>query len=240
MFSKLVNKIRKNFKAFFPICELEGVKVYGYGKYLTPVISESIYNNQYEKAELQMLKQYLSKEDIVMEIGSGIGFLSAYCSKLIGSHKVFSYEANPNLQEIIQTTYRINNVNPTFYSCLVGEEVEEKTFYITKDFWSSSFIKPSNDEIVKTITVLAKSFNQEVERVKPSLLIVDVEGGEYELLQSARLDHIQKIIIELHNSLIGRDKIDSIKHKLVNSGFQIIQVVPNCDDEILYLGRLGT
>ncbi len=240
MFMKLVNRIRKKNKKFFPIHELGGVKVYGYGKYLTPVISESIYNNQYEKAELQMLKQYLSKEDIVMEIGSGIGFLSAYCSKLIGSHKVFSYEANPNLQEIIQTTYRINNVNPTFHPCLVGEEAEEKTFYITKDFWSSSFIKPSNDEIVKTITVLAKSFNQEVERVKPSLLIVDVEGGEYELLQNARLDHIQKIIIELHNSLIGRDKINSIKYKLVNSGFKIIQVVPNCDDEILYLERSGT
>jgi FkbM family methyltransferase len=218
------------------IHEIEGIKVCTTGKHISPTISRSIYNGSYEQAEIKILKSYLSKEDIVMEIGAGIGLLSAYCAKEIGSNRVFAYEANPKLGDVINKTYQINNVSPTLQICMIGEDTKIQDFYITKDFWSSSFVKPA-EEIFETISISMKSFNDEVTKTDPSLLIVDIEGGEHKLFENINLHNIRKIIIELHNSSVGIEKIASVKNKLKDNGFEVVESIPNGEDEILFLRR---
>ncbi len=235
----LINFIKVNGRNQSPIQRIEGISIYATGSCISPNISQSIYNGHYERAEIQMLKSCLSKDDIVMEIGAGIGFLSAYCAKKIGSNRIFAYEGNPKLEDVIRTNYQINNVNPTLEICLVGEETRIQDFHITKDFWSSSFVKPILEDIVETIAIPMKSFNDEVHRINPSFLVVDIEGGEYKLFETANLHNIQKIIIELHNSIIGVEKIDFVKNKLSDAGFKITGCIPNCEDEILFLERVN-
>jgi hypothetical protein len=67
-----------------------------------------------------------------------------------------------------------------------------------------------------------RSLNEEIRRIRPTFLILDIEGGEYDLLQI--LDDfltIKKVAIELHEDVIGPEKIESIKRRLVDAGFAI-------------------
>jgi FkbM family methyltransferase len=219
-----------------PVLEFEGVKIF-LGAHISPTIESTIYNGCYEKAEIELLKAYLSQNDTVMEIGAGIGFLSSYCARNIGSEKVFAYEANPALELPIRRTYRINGVNPLLEICLIGRNSGTKNFYITRNFWASSFVEPL-ETIDRTVKVASKSFSREIARVNPSFLIVDIEGGEYELFEGADLHGIQKIIIELHPSVIGKSKATIVKNKLKEMGFKIVAQIPNCDDEILFLEHI--
>lgn len=178
---------------------------------------EALYQGYYEREELALLKRHLDKNDIVMEVGTGLGLLAAYCSIELGSDKVVTYEANPSLQPYIKQTFSLNKVDPHLTICILGDKEGEQKFYVQKSFWSSSTIP--NKESGITITVPVISFQEELQKIKPTLLLIDIEGGEYELLNSTKLDTVKKIIMELHTSKIGKEKANSILETLKEQRF---------------------
>jgi FkbM family methyltransferase len=220
------------------IRQLEGVDIPA-SEMISPIIRQTINSGVYEFGEITLLKKYLEKQDIVMEIGGGIGFLSGYCAKRVGDHRVFTYEANPVLKDAIQTLHAKNGVSPAVAIAMVANtEDTSKTekFYVTEDFWSSSPVPPTTEPVERIIEVPVKSFQQELERNQPTLLVVDIEGGEYDLFAQAALDTVRKLIIEVH-AVLGPEKLEGLKANLTDLGFKLIEVIPNCDDEVWYLQR---
>lgn len=219
-FNRVVKRLNAEYNQITKpeIVEIEGIKI-RLGSHVSKTIRKALYFGNYEAAELQMVKKWLKPEDVVMEVGAGLGLISSYCAKKIGDDRVFAYEANPALEQHIYDTYKLNGVNPTLELSLVGEQIGEKTFYIEKSFWSSSITRWNSDAI--PIKLSMKSFNEEVRRIDPSFLIMDVEGGEYEILKEADFYNIQKISIELHEKIIGSEKAEFVKAKLIQAGFRL-------------------
>ncbi len=200
---------------------IRGVKVPILKEKLSPTVLEFIYMGDYEKQELKLVKGVLDKNDIVMELGTGLGLLSSYCAQKIGSERVFTYEANPGLEAYIRQTYQLNNVAPNLTICLLGERPGEQTFYVNESFFSSSTVRRNAND--KPIQVPVKSFNEEIYKINPTFLILDIEGGEYELLKFADFHTIKKIVIEVHPHAIGQEKVDFVMSKLKNAGFYVNQ-----------------
>ena len=221
------------------IANVEGINI-SVGDHISKPIRRRIYGGYYEEAELLALKSQLCSNDIVMELGAGIGFISSYCAARIGSDKVFTYEGNPLLEPHILNTFALNGVSPKLEISLLGKVAGEQTFYISKDFWSSSTIQ--RDLNAKALTVPVKSLNEEIKRVNPTFLIIDIEGGEYELFQYIDFHNVNKIIIELHERVIGTDKIRAVKSSLADAGFHINnELSSKTVDEVVFLKRsLGT
>lgn len=119
--------------------DLKGVKIC-LGDHLSDNIKEAILGGYYESAELHMIEAKLTKDDVVMEIGTGIGFISTYCATQIGSKKIYTYEANPALESHIRKNYEINNVSPSLEICLLSDKEGEQAFYVEKDFWRSGYV----------------------------------------------------------------------------------------------------
>lgn len=220
------------------IRQLEGVNIPA-SEMISPIIRQTINSGDYEFGEISLLKKYLEKHDTVMEIGGGIGFLSCYCAKKVGSDRVFTYEANPVLKKTIQTLHAKNGVSPSVAIAMVANtEDTSKTekFYITEDFWSSSPVQPVTELVDRVIEVPVKSFQQELEKNQPTLLVVDIEGGEHDLFAQATLDTVRKLIVEVH-AVLGPDKLAALKANLTGLGFSLIEAIPNCDDQVWYLQR---
>ena len=182
-------------------------------------LQEAFYSGCYEKFELKIVKFQLQQNDIVMELGTGIGLLSSFCARKIGNERVFTYEANPALEPVIRDTYNLNNVSPNLEMCMLGDQAGEQTFYIAKGFWESSIIKHHPD--FRPVKISVKAFNEEVKRINPSFLILDIEGGEYEFFKYANLHNIQKIAMEVHERIIGSEKAEFVKSRLIEAGFQL-------------------
>lgn len=215
-----------------PMAEIAGIRI-PISYYLSIAERKSLYGGSYEKSELQIIKSQLHSNDIVMEIGAGIGLISSYCAKRIGSERVFAYEANPRMEDHIRKTYQVNCISPTLEMCLIGRQTGQQTFYIAEYFWSSSVIQRSPK--AEAIQVAVKSFNQEVRRINPTFLIIDIEGGEYDLVQHADFYNVQKIAIELHERVIGHDKVEFVKEKIAQAGFQVNEAMS--EGEQLFLQR---
>ena len=202
-----------------PVAQVDGVKV-KLGFHLSGEIRQSIWRGEYEAPECRMVLAKLCKEDVVMELGAGIGFLSTLCAKKIGSARVFTYEANPALVPYIRETFALNGVAPTLKNCLVGDHEGETLFYVHKHFWASSTLPIKG---AKPVTLKMIDIDQELRTIHPTFLIIDIEGGEYDLFQHINLSGVNKVAIETHPWILGQDKVDFIKAVLVKNGFALVE-----------------
>lgn len=200
--------------------EIEGVRL-KVPSLASAVIREAIYQGSYEATELRLVKARLREDDVVMEIGTGLGLLSAYCAQRIGNDRVFTFEANPELEQPIRENYRLNKVSPNLKMNLVGKQAGWETLYVGDNFWSSSiFDKPQG---AKPVLVPAVSFNETVRAIDPSFLIVDIEGGEINLVEYADFHNIRKLLIEIHSWVLSPGQIETVKAALDQQGFHLVE-----------------
>jgi len=212
------------------IFEIEDLKI-KIPQIASDIIRVEIYKGSYETTELKLIKSKLTKDDVVMELGTGLGLLSAYCAKKIGSNKVFTFEANPALEQAIIDNYALNEVAPNLKICLVGNRSGFRTFYVGANFMSSSIIKHKG---AKPITVPVVSFNEKVKNINPTFLFLDIEGGEYELVEYADFYHIRKLMIEIHSWILSSKQIKFVKDKLIQRGFHLAE---SSGKEVFYFER---
>jgi len=186
---------------------------------ITPPIERDIYYGDYERKELDIIERRLQPGDTVMEVGAGIGFLSAYCARVLGDERVFAYEANPALLELVTAVHARNKVRPQVTQALLGEGDGERDFFVEPDYWASSLVRRSDKATCVRIRQI--DFNSELRRVAPSFLIVDVEGGEYELLRNADLSGVSKLCLEIHPDVLGNERVSEMFARLIGSGLTL-------------------
>lgn len=186
---------------------------------ITPPIKKDIFFGGYEAKEAGLVQKFISPNDIVFEVGAGIGFLSALCAKVVGSEKVHAYEANPQLIQVISKVHERNRVSPHVHNVVLGEGVSERTFWLEKDYWASSLIKGSAE--AQEIKIPQIDLNSEINRVQPTFMIVDIEGGEYEFFRKIDLTPVQKLCIEVHPHVLGNDRVCEILEWLFRRGFSL-------------------
>ncbi len=73
-------------------------------------IAGSIIRGDYEIDENSILKEPLSADDVLPELGTGLGF-NAICAAKINGGKVISFEGNPNMIPLIRENMKRNNVS---------------------------------------------------------------------------------------------------------------------------------
>lgn len=214
-----------------PIVELSGIKL-RMGRHIVPEVRKHFEDGTYEWPELNALQEKLTPDDVVMELGAGIGLVSACCARAIGSDRVFAYEANPLMEWHIRDTYALNGVSPNLEMCLLGETDGLRTFYVHDAFWESSSI--ADGRTAKAITVPCRGFNDELARVNPTFLVIDIEGGELEICRNTRFHEVRKVLIELHEKL-GIKGLHAVRSALYRAGFRVNRSL--CNWDVLYLER---
>jgi len=55
-------------------------------------------------------------------------------------------------------------------------------------------------------------------------LLVDIEGGEYELLKYAVVHTIKKLMIEIHSWILTPEQIRFVKDRIAHAGFHLVEV----------------
>jgi FkbM family methyltransferase len=200
-----------------PVVSIEGVRI-RVGRHMSRRVEHAISNGGYERDELRLIGMVLSPSDVVLELGAGLGLVSAYCAKRVGSGRVFAFEANPDLEPCIRETYALNGVEPTLEMSAVRATSGRVTLYRTRHLYSSSIIRRSTAST--PIEVPGKALSYVVEKIRPTLLIVDVEGAEGELFERAQLPGVTKIVVELHERIIGVTKAHEVRRALAALGFR--------------------
>jgi FkbM family methyltransferase len=200
-----------------PVITIEGVQL-RVGRHMSRRVERSLSRGGYQRQELQLVGALLEPEDVVLELGAGLGLVSTYCAKRLGSSRVFAFEADPDLEPCIRETYLLNGVEPTLDMCAVGARAGRVTIYRDKHLVSSSVSRRRAG--TRPVEVPGKALNYVVHRLRPTVLIIDAEAAERDLFDGAELKTVNKIMLELHERVLGADGTDRVRTTLGRLGFK--------------------
>lgn len=178
-----------------------------------------IHNGEYESGEIGIIRKTLTKDDTVLELGTGLGFISAYCAKQIGSEKVYTFEANRSLEPNIRELYGRNRVSPRLEFAILGKDEGIRTFYRNKESMLASGLQGDGIRKNEAVEVQEKNLNSTIARIGPTYLIMDIEGGESAIFKDIDFQTIIKIQFELHPGILDKTQVDAIFRKLAQHGF---------------------
>lgn len=174
--------------------------------------------------ELTQLVQKISKANTLIDIGSNKGQFSLLVRKYFPDIKIHSFE--PQLNELNIQKKILGKKNIDYYNFGLGSEEKVLNFYITKRGDSSSFLKPNLEIIKNKIYDTNKILGINVKKldcvmssndiVRPSILKLDVQGYELEVLKGASniLKYVDYIItevsfVEIYNNQVSAKDLNN-------------------------------
>lgn len=214
------------------IVEVQGILVDVSSPKLSGRVERNLRIGWYEADEAKAAKLLLQDGDTVLEIGGGCGFLSAYVAKLGRAARVLSVEADPDLIPIMRQTHALNAVAVETFNEILADSPGSMDFYVCKDFWVSS-CAPTVHEIRHQVSVPTSSFQARLAEWRPSLLIIDIEGGERELLRHPLPPCVDRIIVEVHEWAYGLAGVKEVMDRISALGFAYVRIA-SCGPVLAY------
>jgi len=189
----------------------------------------AFFDKNYEFEEHYLVKKYLNDTDSVLELGGCLGFVSCLINKKLtnkSNHVVL--EPNPYLQDYLQFNRNNNGCDFRIIEGVLSKRKKEELFFNNTILGSSIKNKTDRSVFVSCFTInqLQEKFN-----LKFNTMVIDIEGGEYNLFKETDFKNlnISKIIIEFHNfsNILADAEIDFCREKLNENNFKHIESLNN-------------
>lgn len=185
---------------------------------ITPTIKHAIESGYFEAEEAEQLPDIVQPDDIVLDIGAGIGFISTLIARR--AERVISVEANPDLLPFMKELHALNSVNNIKRLNVVLGDLETgfTTFYQRNDFWMGSLSEGPNP-YVSAVDVPNRALNSLLKSEGVSLIVCDIEGAEAFIFDRADLTSVDRVYLELHDHITGLAGVASVFAALAAKGF---------------------
>jgi FkbM family methyltransferase len=198
------------------VINYEGIRLPLAADQCSAAMIDELYRERYEEDEAAIVRAILSAGDTVLELGAGIGFISAVCAKLGAT--VHCLEANPHLIAIAERTFQLNRVKPDLRHAAVAPWNGTIQLFLGEEFWTSSTLLEA-DVAAWAIEVPAVRLDDLLAEIRPSVLICDVEGAEAQLFDDADLSSVRNVVVEVHPKLIGWNGVRRLIQTLFDAEF---------------------
>jgi len=193
--------------------------------YLRSQADKSIFKEIFELQEYKEVEVIIkSAKDPIIDAGAQAGFFVLYCWALNPEVKIFAIEPDEENLEFLNQHIEINNLkNVEVIPAALAGKSGLRNFFISNDTHNHSLFKVLVPKINKNIKI--KTYNlddwlseQGIEKV--SLLKLDIEGAEYEVLENFKSwEKIKNIALEYHD--FGDFKHKELEKILSENGFKV-------------------
>lgn len=175
-----------------------------------------MFKGQYEAPERAMIQALICPDDRVLDIGACVGVTAALCAQKVGPDKVLAYEANPALESAIRTTFALNGMAPDLRMRAVTADGRAVSLHIGQNVFSSSTTDRGNSRKTR---VESDAIGDVLGSFHPTMILLDVEGAEEEIISATDFAGVRKIVLETHPHIIGDDRSASVLSRIAALGF---------------------
>lgn len=181
----------------------------------------NLYYGLDEFNDMSFLLNFLRKKDLFIDIGANIGSYTILASAEIGA-KTISIEPAPSTFGFLKDNILLNNILNSVEAHNIGLAKNKGHIRFTDNLDTVNHVATNKDE--NTIKIKVNSLDKIIGKRNPSLIKIDVEGFELEILKGSnntlKKQSLKAIIIEL-NGLGNRYGYDDkeIDKKLTYYGF---------------------
>lgn len=196
---------------------------------------QSVFNEIFRLGEYRAAEEAVrGATDPIIDVGAHAGFFTLYCESLNPKAKIFAVEPEPENFLALKKHLKENKITnvKAIQAALAGQS-GQRSLLISPDSHNHRLAEIGDNDGQK-IEVIAYSFadfikNNKIEKI--SLLKMDIEGGEFEIVKSlsARdLSVVKFLILEYHS----KERYRELEQKLRENGFGA-QVFPSKFDKTM-------
>jgi FkbM family methyltransferase len=217
------------------VVTLGGVAVDVSSAVFTPELEGVLLKGRYERAERRLLKRHLPEESNVVELGAGVGVVSATIDRNRAGGTHIAVEANESVLPALERTRSLNDA--TFEVVHAAYSSRDSIQLSVGDmFWSGRAVREDGPD--GTTTVRGTTLEELCEEygLDEFVLVADIEGSEHELFETEPdllASRCSLIVVELH----GTETKQQTAHELLaDTGFEMIDSIPS-EDVYVYRKR---
>lgn len=187
-------------------------------------VTGNIYTGLHEFNDMSFLLHFLRPEDTFFDVGANVGSYTLLASGVCHA-KTISFEPVPTTYAILKQNIELNRLNDLVNIENKGVGNERGLLHFTNTEDTTNHVILDSSESQNTILVPIVSLDDYTQLHKHSLVKIDVEGFETEVLNGANQTlneiNLKAIIIELNGSgqRYGYDE-NQIHEKLLTHGFK--------------------
>jgi len=179
------------------------------------------FNNTYEIDERKLVQKFIQPEDSVLELGACLGIVSCITNKRLRDQtRHLVVEANPRCIPTLRQNRDLNQCAFVIENCAVSN-ASQVTFFLHPDFIVGGTTQKAS---ALPVQVAGRSLQQLYDQHGPfSVLIMDIEGSELEILESSKdtLRHFRLVILEMHDWIISAEGVSRCREILGQLGFKL-------------------
>lgn len=192
----------------------------------------NIYYGLHEFEDMSFLLHLLRKEDLFVDIGANIGSYTILAGAVRGAQCI-AIEPIPATFRYLQQNINLNGINHLVTGCNMGlgEKPGKLRFFLSYPD-TMSHVVPETDEVpTDTIEVEVTTLDSALEGLSPTLIKIDVEGFEANVIagadQTLSNKSLDAVIIELNGSgkRYGFNEHELLK-RILDYGFKAFTYSP--------------
>jgi FkbM family methyltransferase len=170
---------------------------------------KSVFEEIFKLGEYKAAEEKIKDaKNFIIDAGAQVGFFCLYAKALNPGVKIIAIEPDEENLEAMANNFSQNNIKDIeiISSALTGTR-SVRDFFVSQDFHDHSLNKNLVKKIARKVKVQGLTFNDICEKYKINqidLLKMDIEGAEYEVLNSLSQndwDKINSVVLEYHDFL---------------------------------------
>lgn len=170
---------------------------------------------------------------IVVDIGAHRGIFSAYALQA-GCTALLAYEPEPNNFNFLCKNIELSlqhGQDASVFKQAVGRSAGNTELFVYDESWSHSTLERTDKALQGVISVAVVPFDDVIQEAYTTggptdriIVKIDVEGGEYEILEGASVDalaHVDELFLETHFD--SADKQEGLDNLLGKAGLHRVK-----------------
>jgi len=202
---------------------IDGLRLIAYRADVPKHVSQMLVRGDYEMPERRAVSQLLRKDDRVLEIGTCIGLVAMTAAKIVGGKNVLTFEPNPAAAKVARENFALNNLPIELVNAALGTRDGTLDLRVADGSWLGASARREFEG--RTVATPMRSIADAVGSFKPSVLVVDAEGMEEELLTACPLDDVRALVVEVHPDVIGTEGVARLSAHLRERGFAPLEAL---------------
>ncbi len=162
----------------------------------------NIYCGLHEFEDMAFLLHFLRPDDLFVDVGANVGSYTVLASGHVGANTI-AFEPVPFTFKRMQNNLAINYLNSKVIAYNVGVGSKEEMLRFTSNLDTVNHVA-MDSTATNVVEVKVETLDHLLNGLHPSLIKIDVEGFETEVLRGASSvlddEHLRAIIIELNGS----------------------------------------
>ncbi len=203
--------------------EIDGITLRIPGRCLRPALVKALESGLYEWNEAKALKQHLRPGDRLLDLGAGAGYLSSLAARVIGAENVVAVEASPDMLVVLERNLALNLAGAVrvVFGAVMPEShaAETVAFGVRPAFWSSRVAEGEQPQGTKVVSVPVLRLPALLDEVRPTIVMMDVEGAEVELCQNPWPESVRLVMMEIHAVRYPQTDLQRLFDGMSRNGF---------------------